>query len=48
MLGLERLRPDTQYRVEGAVTEQIIADASGRANLSVDLEGRTPVNVLPA
>lgn len=48
MLGLERLRPDTRYRVEGAVTEQIIADASGRANLSVDLEGRTPVNVLPA
>jgi hypothetical protein len=48
ILGLERLRPDTRYRVEGAVTEQIIADAAGRAKLSVDLEGRTPVNVLPA
>jgi hypothetical protein len=47
-LGLERLKPNARYRVEGAVTEQLIADAAGRAKLTVDLDGRTPVNVLPA
>jgi hypothetical protein len=42
-LGFERLRPNARYRVEGAGSSEILADAAGRARLQVTLSGRTEV-----
>jgi hypothetical protein len=46
-LGLERLRPNGRYAVEGASAGELSADAAGRARLEVSLEGRAAVRVAP-
>jgi hypothetical protein len=47
VLQLARLQPARRYRVSGAITDAIIADADGRAELSVVLNGRSEVRVQP-
>ncbi|MBL8265349.1 hypothetical protein [Steroidobacter sp.] len=47
-LGLERLRPNATYTVSGATVSSLTADAQGKATLSVELNGRTPVHIKPA
>lgn len=46
-LGVERLRPNGRYAVEGAETSELEADVEGRARLEVGLEGRTPLRIAP-
>lgn len=46
-LRLGRLRPDASYMVRGAVEETITADAGGGADVSVDLDDRLEVEVVP-
>lgn len=46
-LGLARLVPGRRYDVRGNVQAQIVADALGRANLSVGLDGRTELHIVP-
>jgi hypothetical protein len=47
VLQLARLRPDRRYRVTGGMTDALVADAEGRAELSVVLDGRSEVRVQP-
>jgi hypothetical protein len=47
-LGLARLQPGRPYHVTGAVKRSVTADAQGRAEVSVDLEGRTEVRATPS
>ncbi|MFC3778252.1 hypothetical protein [Mycolicibacterium holsaticum] len=47
-LEIQRLVPGTQYRVQGAVDDLVVADSRGRATVSVDLTGRTEVTLAPA
>lgn len=47
-LGLERLQPNATYAVTGATVNTLVADAQGKATLSVELNGRTPVHLKPA
>ncbi len=47
-LGIERLEPDREYQVTGATTRSVRADASGSAELLVDLEARSEVRLVPA
>jgi hypothetical protein len=47
-LGLERLRPDAMYRVEGASTVAVTADAEGRALVEIDLGDRHELRIHPA
>ena len=44
---IERLRAGATYRVAGADTATVTADATGRAQLSVRLNGRTEVRIEP-
>jgi Linalool dehydratase/isomerase len=46
-LGIERLKPGITYSVSGATVATITADASGRAPLTVRLDGRTTVRIEP-
>lgn len=46
-LVFERLQPGREYRVE-PTGERLTADAAGRARLSVHLDGRTAVRLVPA
>jgi hypothetical protein len=46
-LGLDRLIPGRLYAVHGAGVDNVVADASGRAVVPVDLGGRTEVRLLP-
>jgi len=46
-LGLERLRPNGRYAVEGADASELAADGAGRARLELRLEGRTPLRLAP-
>jgi len=46
-LGLERLKPGARYRVQQGNAE-FVADAGGRAELNVVLQGRTELNIVPA
>jgi hypothetical protein len=47
ILRLARLQPDCRYTVTGAVTNTLVADGRGRAEVSVDLDGRTEIRVVP-
>lgn len=47
-LRLAQLRPGTSYDVEGAGTRRLVADGAGRAELGLDLGGRTAVRVRPS
>jgi hypothetical protein len=47
-LGIERLAPNGVYRVVGAIEDQVTADEHGRADVSVDLDDRHEVQILPA
>ena len=44
---LSRLRPDGRYRCEGAEQSELVADATGRARVTVALDGRTELRVYP-
>ncbi|MDB5482132.1 MAG: hypothetical protein JWO83_3185 [Caulobacteraceae bacterium] len=46
-LGLARLRAGAPYRVSGASVDAITAGPDGTAELSVTLQGRTPVRLAP-
>jgi hypothetical protein len=46
-LTVERLRPGRDYRLEGAETSAVTADAKGRASFDVMIAGRTQVGVEP-
>lgn len=48
-LGLARLRPEGRYRMErqGSSGERFVADAEGKADVSVPLDGRTVVRIVP-
>jgi Linalool dehydratase/isomerase len=47
-LGLERLQPGRTYRVECGASQSLRADESGRAQFSLVLKGRTPVEIRAA
>jgi hypothetical protein len=50
-LGLERLQPGRTYRLEGGdhgASQSLRADESGRAQFTVELKGRTRVEILAA
>jgi hypothetical protein len=47
-LGLDRLAPHGQYRVQGTGAETITADARGRALVDVDLADRHVLRIHPA
>ena len=46
-LAVERLQPARRYAVRGAREREIVADAAGRANCTVTLNGRTEVTIAP-
>ena len=46
-IGLARLRPGADYTVSGATTDRIVASATGTADLTVMLRGRTAVRLAP-
>jgi hypothetical protein len=48
-LGFTRLKPDMAYRVEGpsGCAARIVANAAGRAELTVPLAGRTSIRLMP-
>lgn len=46
-LSLARLRPGTNYRVQGGIAEQLTATNDGTAAIEIDLGGRTEVDVTP-
>lgn len=46
-LGVERLAPHTEYRVEGGLEPLIAADAAGTATMQVDLPHRVGVRMVP-
>jgi Linalool dehydratase/isomerase len=48
MLGLENLAPGGVYGVHGASAEDFTADDAGRATITIELSGRTPLSVVPA
>ena len=48
VLGLERLAPQHEYVITGAVDETVTADDEGRALVTVDLDDRREVFVRPA
>ena len=47
-LGLERLRPNTTYRVRGAQAADFTSGPDGVASLSVMVDGRTALHIAPA
>jgi hypothetical protein len=47
VLQLARLQPARRYRVTGATADALVADAEGRAQVSVVLRGRIEVRVQP-
>ena len=47
-IKIERLSRDRRYTVSGATTDTLVADASGAANVIVNLNGRTPIRISPA
>lgn len=46
-LAIERLHPSRAYHVEGATTETITADATGRALVDIELDDRREVGIHP-
>jgi hypothetical protein len=47
-LGLQNLKPDTEYLVTGAVSPTVRADAGGAASLPIALRERTEVRIAPS
>ena len=47
-IRIERLRPEAKYSVRNGAENTFAADRNGAASLSVELQGRTPIHVLPA
>ena len=47
-IRIERLRPDAKYAVRNGSEYTFAADRNGAASLSVELEGRTPIHILPS
>jgi hypothetical protein len=46
-MGLANLKPREHYRVSGAMTAVIEANSHGVARFSIQLNGRTSVNIYP-
>ncbi len=46
-IGLARLEPGARYAVTGASVGQVVASTDGTADLTVLLDGRTPVRLAP-
>jgi hypothetical protein len=46
-LGFERLAPGAGYRLEGVATQTLTADGGGRASIQLDLDRRTPLQLIP-
>ena len=46
-ITLERLVPEGHYRI-ASIEQRFVADSSGTAMLSIHLDGRTPVHIVPA
>jgi Linalool dehydratase/isomerase len=47
-LRIEGLRPSAPYGVVGGVEAEVVADAEGRADVTVDLDGRRELRIAPA
>ncbi|WP_051342289.1 hypothetical protein [Pseudonocardia spinosispora] len=47
-LGLDRLVPHAEYRVDGALGDTVTADGQGRAIVEVELGDRRPVRLYPS
>ncbi|MGV0577878.1 hypothetical protein ABQE57_00865 [Mycolicibacterium elephantis] len=47
-LDIQRLVPNGQYRLRGAVDDLVTADDHGHATVTVDLAGRTEISLVPA
>lgn len=46
-LGIADLQPEQDYHLAGAVQSAVTADATGKASIDVDLDGRAEVRVTP-
>ena len=46
-LGIEQLRPDVGYAVEGATSDRVVAGGDGRARVEVDIDDRHEVRFRP-
>ncbi len=47
ILGIERLQPNANYEIRGSNEGIFKSDENGCARLSIELLGRTPVNIVP-
>jgi hypothetical protein len=47
-IGIERLKPGASYAIKGSNEGTFQADGNGKAALTVNLRGRTPVHIVPA
>ncbi|HYA34265.1 MAG TPA: hypothetical protein VEF03_01545 [Candidatus Binataceae bacterium] len=46
-IRIERLTPDARYTIENSQREPFVADRDGAASITVDLDGRTPLHIIP-
>jgi hypothetical protein len=46
-LTIGQIRPSVTYRLEGAASTEVTADQCGIASVAVDIDGRTPVRLVP-
>jgi hypothetical protein len=46
-IRIERLRPGQAYELRGAENQRFSADATGAAELSIALHGRTALEIVP-
>jgi hypothetical protein len=47
-IRIERLRPGSKYAMRNGTEHAFTADNNGAASLSVELNGRTPIHIVPA
>jgi hypothetical protein len=47
-IRVERLRPGSKYAMRNGSDHAFAADNSGAASLTVELNGRTPIHIVPA
>jgi len=47
-IRVERLRPGSKYAMRNGSEHAFAADNSGAASLTVELNGRTPIHIVPA
>jgi hypothetical protein len=47
-LGIAQLHPGARYRLEGCVADSGVADPAGHLRVAVELQGRTPLRIVPS